>query len=101
MSVCSATRSLSDLTQLVLDGIQTGNSNLFSQINIQIELVKGIIRELPIMATRKNDILFRLDQAQIELQTGVLPGDTAAGLLSAVLQILQVVTLKIQNICCG
>ena len=41
MSVCSATRSLSNLMQLVLDGIQTGNAGLISQINIQIELLNG------------------------------------------------------------
>ncbi|HEX3043125.1 MAG TPA: hypothetical protein VHY08_00100 [Bacillota bacterium] len=93
MSVRSAERTLQNLLQLVLDEIETGNPSLISQITTQIELLKGIIRELPIQAVFKTDILNRLDQAQALVQAG-----GSVSRFSTVLQILQVVTLKIQNL---
>jgi hypothetical protein len=62
----------------------------------QIELVIGSVRELPLNAQRKADIINRLVEAQVILQNGTL-GLTTIEQLLAVLQILQVAALKVSD----
>jgi hypothetical protein len=62
----------------------------------QIELVIGSVRELPLNATRKADIINRLTEAEVILQNGTL-GLTTIEQLLAVLQVLQVAALKVSD----
>jgi hypothetical protein len=101
MSVCSVLRDIQNISQTVADFL--GNPNAFTpavaaNLVTQFELVRGAVRELPINFTLKNDILTRLNEAQFILQqNGILGFNTITELL-AVLQIITVSALKVQNL---
>ena len=62
----------------------------------QIELVIGSVRELPLNAQRKADIINRLTEAEVILRNGTLGLTTIEQLLAA-LQVLQVAALKVSD----
>jgi hypothetical protein len=62
----------------------------------QIELVIGSVRELPLNAQRKADIINRLTEAEAILQNTAL-GLTPIEQLLTVLQILQLAALKVSD----
>lgn len=102
MSACSVLQNIQNVSQVIADFL--ANPGAFSpttaaNLIIQIELVKGAVRELPINATRKNDILNRLNEAQFILQQNGALGFTIITELLAILQILQLSALKVQNLC--
>lgn len=101
MSACSVLQSIQNVSQIIADFL--GNPGAFNPsvaadlIN-QIELIRGAVRELPVNAQRKNDILARLNEAQFILQQNGALGFTVITELLAILQILQLSVLKIQNL---
>jgi hypothetical protein len=101
MSACSALQNIQTISQQISPFL--GNPGAFTpavaaSLVTQIELIKGSVRELPINATRKNDILTQLSEAQFILQQNGALGFTAITELLAVLQLLQLSALKIQNL---
>ena len=72
--------------------------NKFANLVIQIELINGAVRELPINAIRKNDIFSQLAGAQFILQQNGALGFTTITELLAILQIIQLAAFKIQNL---
>ena len=98
-SACTVLRRIEEVSQAVAEFL--GNPAALTPavaadlIN-QIELIRGAVRNLPLAAGPKNDILRRLNQAQFILQNGTL-GLTAIERLLAVLQILQLSAFKVQN----
>lgn len=101
MSACSALQNIQNISQTIADFLANPgafNATVAANLVIQIELVKGSVRELPINAIRKNDILNRLNEAQLILQQNGALGFTAITELLAILQILQLSALKIQNL---
>ena len=101
MSACSVLQNIQNVSQMIADFL--GNPGAFNptvaaDLVTQIELIRGAVRELPINALRKNDILARLNEAQFILQQNSALGFTAITELLAVMQILQLSALKIQNL---
>lgn len=101
MSKCSVLQDIQNLLQAIAEFL--GNPGAFNptvaaNLITQIELVRGAVRALPINATRKNDILTRLNEAQFILQQNGALGFDAITELLAILQILQISALKIQNL---
>ena len=97
MSACSVLRSIERVSQLAADFLGNPgafNSNQAANISREIELIRGAVRNLPLASGPKNDILRRLSEAQFLLANG--PLGTVDTLL-AVLQILQIAALKVQN----
>lgn len=97
MSVSSALRSIETVSQTIADflTIPITSADIAGILN-QIELIKGIVREFPIQDIRKNDIINRLNQVEIIIQTTPLN-------LTNALSILQLVSLKVENLpinCC-
>lgn len=97
MSVTSALQNIETVSQTIADflTVPITAADITGIIN-QIELIKGIVREFPIADTRKTDIINRLSQVQIILQTTPLN-------LTNALTILQLVSLKVENLsinCC-
>ncbi|HYH03374.1 MAG TPA: hypothetical protein VEC37_09750 [Bacillota bacterium] len=98
-NTCIVLKAIENVSQLVADflpnpALFTGDDATFL-IN-QIELVAGSVRELPVTAALRADILGRLVEIQTILQNGTLSLTTINRLL-AVLQLLQVVALKVAN----
>ena len=98
-NTCIVLRAIENVSQLVADFLP--NPGLFTTddaaflIN-QIELIAGSVRELPVTPAARADILARLAEIQLILQNGTLTLSTIERLL-AVLQLLQVVALKVAN----
>ena len=98
-SACTVLRRIEEVSQAVAEFL--GNPAALTpavaaELSNQIELIRGAVRNLPLAAGPKNDILRRLNQAQFILQNGTL-GLTAIERLLAVLQILQLSAFKVQN----
>lgn len=96
-NTCIVLREIETLSQSVVNFLS--NPATFTPTDAQllisqIELVRGAVRNLPLAAGIKEDILGRLLQAQLLLQTNMM---TAFNILTSVLQILQVVVLKVNN----
>ena len=95
----STLQSIKNTSQSVDDFLSNPGSltaAAINDLNIQIELIKGAVRELPINNTSKNDILNRLNQAESILQSS---GLTKIERILAVSQILQTVALKVETLC--
>ena len=98
-SACSVLRRIEEVSQAVAEFL--GNPAALTPavaadlIN-QIELIRGAVRNLPLAAGPKNDLLRRLNQAQFILQNGTL-GLSAIDRILAVLQILQLSAFKLKN----
>jgi len=96
-NTCIVLRDLENTIQFVTNFLSCPTS--LNQIDInalinQIELVSGAVRDLPLAAGIKMDMLHRLHQAQLILQANRAG---ALNTLLTVLQILQVVVLKVTN----
>ncbi len=101
MSACSVLRDIQNLLQIVSDFL--GNPSAFTptvaaNLVTQIELVRGAVRQLPINLVLKNDILARLNEAQFILQQGGALGYDTLTQLLAIIQIIQISGLKVQNL---
>lgn len=97
MSSCSVLRNIERVSQLVADFL--GNPTAFTAaqaatISAEIESVRGSVRNLPLAAGPKDDILRRLSEAQFLLANGPL---NRVDTLLAVLQILSIAALKVTN----
>lgn len=96
-NTCIVLRDIENVSQIIADFLS--NPGLLTPASAadlvnQIELINGSVRSLPLAAVIKNDILGRLLQAQIILQTNAT--DPLSVLLS-VLQILQIAASKVKN----
>lgn len=97
MSACSVLRSIERVSQLVADFLGapgTLTPAKAATLSREIELVRGGVRNLPLAAAPKNDILRRLNQAQFLLANGTL---STVETLLAVLNILSLAALKVKN----
>lgn len=97
MSSCAVLRNIERVSQIVADFL--GNPGAFTpaqaaRVSAEIESVRGSVRNLPLAAGPKNDILRRLSEAQFLLANG--PLGTVDTIL-AVLQILSIAALKVSN----
>lgn len=97
MSSCSVLRNIERVSQLVADFL--GNPAAFTpaqaaRLSGEIESVRGSVRNLPLAAGPKNDILRRLSEAQFLLSSGTLG---TVDTLLAVLQILALAALKVST----
>lgn len=98
MSSCSAISTIENVSQFIANLIQNPSafaSNLPFLLQ-QVELIKGVVRNLPLAAGPKFDILGRLDEVSATLQNATLP---VLQRLTIALQLLQLVVLKIQSKC--
>ncbi|HBE79505.1 MAG TPA: hypothetical protein DDW65_17270 [Firmicutes bacterium] len=99
-SKCSVLQDIANVSQNVDSFLSTPAAltptTAAALIN-QILLLQGAVRDLPINAIRKTDILNRLNQA-ITLLQGVI-GLTNIETILSVSQILQTVALKVENLC--
>lgn len=96
-SPCGILRQIENVSQFVADFL--GNPSAFTaaaanNVINAISTIMGKVRDLPLAAGPKNDLLRRLDEARFILTTSVLP--TVERLL-AVLQILQLTAFKLKN----
>lgn len=96
-NTCIVLREIENLSQFVLNFIS--NPGAFTPIDaqflvVQLESLRGVVRSLPLSAGIKADILGRLLQAQLLLQNNVT---SAFNEIISVLQILQVVAMKVTN----
>jgi hypothetical protein len=100
-SKCSTLHDIETASQIVDSFLSTPGALTPTVINTlvtQILLVEGSVQSLPINAVRKADIITRLNQAVTLLQGGT-PGLTNIEIILAVSQILQTVSLKVDNLC--
>ena len=98
-SACSVLRRIEEVSQAVAEFL--GNPGALTpavaaDLITRIELIRGAVRNLPLAAGPKNDILRRLNQAQFILQNGTLSLSAIERVLS-VLQILQLSAFKVKN----
>ena len=98
-SACSVLRRIEVVSQEVAEFL--GNPSaltpaIAAELSNQIELIRGVVRNLPLSTARKNDILRRLNQAQFILANGTLGLSDIERILS-VLQILQLSAMKVKN----
>ena len=101
MSSCSVQVNIENVSQTLADlltNLGAFNSAFATQINAQLELVAGAVRELPITNVRKQDILNRIAQAQAIITSAASVGFITSTQVLAVLQILQLVNLKVQTL---
>lgn len=97
-SPCAILRNIESVSQIVADFL--GNPAAFTSavaadLSARIEAIRGAVRDLPLAVGPKNDLLRRLNEAQVILSTpGIL---TKVEQLLAVLQILQLSALKVKN----
>lgn len=96
-NTCIVLRDIENVSQVIANFLS--NPALLTPAAVtdlvtQIELVRGAVRSLPLAADIKADFLNRLAQAQAILQAGA-GGPLAT--LTTVLQLLQLVALKVQN----
>ncbi|MGE5581475.1 MAG: hypothetical protein ACM3X9_02965 [Bacillota bacterium] len=100
MSKCSILQAISSASQAV-DAFLSNPAGLTAttanNLISQILLVQGAAQALPINAVRKGDIIGRLNQAISLLQFST-PGLTNIEIILAVSQILQTVSLKVENL---
>ena len=99
-SKCSVLNDLANLSQTVASFLSSPGTLTPTDITNLVTVVQtaqGAVRDLPINITRKTDILNRLDQAIFILQNNVFLFNTPTKLL-AVLEIFQLVSLKVQNL---
>ncbi len=95
-NTCTILRRIEKISQKLADLLSRPVSRrAVDKIINQIRLLKGSVRELPIAKKWKRDILNRLNQALRLLKDGKLNG--AVTRVLAVLSILQVVVLKVNN----
>ncbi|NLY75318.1 MAG: hypothetical protein GX075_08430 [Firmicutes bacterium] len=95
-NTCTILRRIEKISQKLADLLsRPASRRTLDKIINQVRLLKGSVRELPIAKKAKRDILNRLGQALRLLQSGNL--NTAFARVLAVLSILQVVVLKVQN----
>jgi len=95
-NTCTILRRIEKISQKLADLLsRPASRRTLDKIINQVRLLKGSVRELPIAKKAKHDILNRLGQALRLLQNGNL--NTAFARVLAVLSILQVVVLKVQN----
>ena len=95
-NTCTILRRIEKISQKLADLLSRPISRrAVDKIINQIRLLIGSVRELPIAKKAKRDILNRLAQALRLLRNGNLNG--AVTRVLAVLSILQVVILKVQN----
>jgi len=98
-SACSVLRRIEVVSQEVAEFL--GNPSaltpaIAADLSNQIELIRGVVRNLPLSTARKNDILRRLNQAQFILANGTLGLSDIERILS-VLQILQLSAMKVKS----
>ncbi|HHT47699.1 MAG TPA: hypothetical protein GXZ98_00155 [Firmicutes bacterium] len=98
-SACSVLRRIEEVSQAVAEFL--GNPGALTpavaaDLITRIELIRGAVRNLPLAAGPKNDLLRRLNQAQFILQNGTL-GLSDIQRVLAILQILQLSAFKLQN----
>ena len=101
MSACSVLQDIENVSQRVADFL--GNRHAFTpevaaDLVIEIEQIRGAVRELPINFRRKNDLLARLNEAQFILRQDGALGFKVLTEILAVLQILQLSAFKVQNL---
>lgn len=100
MSKDSVILRIDNVSQVVLDAFQ--NTSNFNAVIInlcnKIATLMGAIREFPAASIIKTDIVQRLQTAILILQQGAVLGfPNSFAQLSAVLQILQVVFIKVES----
>lgn len=96
-NTCIVLSDIENISQVIADFLSNPAAvtpAVITNLVSQIELINGAVRSLPLAIDIKNDFLNRLAQAQFLLQNNV--GGIQNTLL-AVLQILQLVALKVQN----
>ena len=95
-NTCTILRRIEKISQRLADLLsRPASRRTLDKIINQVRLLKGSVRELPIAKKAKRDILNRLGQALRLLRNGNL--NTAFARVLAVLSILQVIILKVQN----
>ncbi len=98
-SSCSVLRRIEDVSQAVAEFLGNPSAltpSVAADLSNRIELIRGAVRNLPLAAGPKNDILRRLNQAQFILANGSLGLSDIQRVLS-VLQILQLSAFKVGN----
>ena len=99
-SKCSVLQDLAVVSQNVDAFLSTPaalTATTASTLISQLTSVQGAVQALPINAIRRSDILNRLNQA-IALLQFTTPGLTNIEIILAVSQILQTVSLKVENL---
>lgn len=99
-SKCSVLQDIANASQVVDSFLSTPGAltpTVITSLVTQVLLVEGAVQDLPINATRKSDIINRLNQAVSILQGGT-PGLSNIEILLTVSQILQTVGLKVENL---
>lgn len=95
MSIASALQSIETVSQTIAFFLTVPIlPSDITQIISEIELVKSIVRNLPIASFRKFDLLDRLDQVETILQR--TPPD-----LTTALALLQLIAMKLGNLKCS
>lgn len=95
-NTCTILRRIEKISQKLVDLLsRPASRRAVDKIINQVRLLKGSVREIPIAKKAKRDILNRLGQALRLLRNGNL--NTAFARVLAVLSILQVIILKVQN----
>ena len=99
-SKCSTLQDIETASQIVDSFLSTPGAltpTVVTTLVNQILLVEGSVQSLPINNVRKTDILTRLNQAITLLQGGT-QGLSNIEIILAVSQILQTVSLKVENL---
>ena len=93
----SVLRTIENISQFVSDFLlfpQTFTASNAADLVIQLQLLIGAIRELPLSPIPKADVINRINEIIVIVQSGT---QNVTEQLLAVLQLLQVVALKINN----
>ncbi|HEY8464142.1 MAG TPA: hypothetical protein VIM29_09015 [Bacillota bacterium] len=98
-NTCIVLRAIENVSQLIADFLSTPGfftNNDADFLSNQIQLIVGSVRELPLAKKAKADILNRLAEIQDILQKRIF-SHTGNNRLLVVLQLLQLVALKVAN----